>query len=177
MALTLVRHTRPAVEDGVCYGATDLGVADDFEGAARSVVASLTPCDVLVTSPLQRCRLLAERIGRAFELPPIVDERVREMDFGRWEGMLWSDVPRDEVEEWNRDFLGARPHGGESVAAMRARVEEALVEYRSSARSHIVVTHSGVIKCALATGDEARDFTTNVAFGEVIRLTKERNVP
>ena len=31
MHVTLVRHTRPAVSDGVCYGATDLDVAATFD--------------------------------------------------------------------------------------------------------------------------------------------------
>ncbi len=170
MSIVLVRHTRPAVGSGICYGRTDLALADSFEREARKVLASLRSSDVLITSPLQRCRMLADEIGSAFDLAPQTDDRVQEMDFGDWEGRPWSDIPRDELDEWAQDFLHARPHRGESVAMLRERTLSAIADYRASRRRYIVVTHSGIIKAALATGDSADHFSTRVDFGAAIEL-------
>ena len=43
MALILVRHTRPLVADGVCYGVTDLDLAPTFDDEAARVLAALPP--------------------------------------------------------------------------------------------------------------------------------------
>lgn len=168
MSVVLIRHTRPAVSDGVCYGRTDLDVADSFRDEVRQVLAGIQPFDVLVTSPLRRCRRLAEAIGADSGVLPEVDERIQEMDFGRWEGLAWSDVPVDELDEWAENFLHARPHGGESVAMLRRRALEALLDFRASGRKHIVVTHAGVIKVAMAGDDAPESFNTKVDFGGMV---------
>ena len=170
MHLTLVRHTRPLVPDGVCYGATDLDVASTFEAEAARVVDALPPAGELLTSPLRRCRRLAEYIGAARNLVPEVDERLREMDFGSWEGMAWDDIPRAELDAWAGDFLHARPHGGENVLMLRERTWAAIGDYRRSGASHIVVTHAGIIKAALARNGDPAAWKFHVDFGGNVRL-------
>ena len=166
----LVRHTRPEVADGVCYGRTDLDVAASFSAEATAILASLPSIERIVTSPLRRCRRLASHIAVARGLQPAVDARFQEMDFGRWEGLRWSDIPRREVRAWTLDFLHARPHGGESVAELRDRTREALSSYAGSGMQTLIVTHSGVIKAALAGGDTMESFRTPVAFGELVAV-------
>ena len=177
--LILVRHTRPLVPDGVCYGATDLDLAPTFEEEAARVIAALPPAERLVTSPLRRCRRLAERIGAARSLAPAVDERLREMDFGRWEGVPWRAVPRAELEAWNADLLHARPHGGESVHMLCERARAAIADYRRAGLSHVVVTHAGVIKAlrAEAGPPDPGAWKSNVAFGGRVTLPLERRPP
>ncbi|WP_341198214.1 alpha-ribazole phosphatase [Hyphomonas chukchiensis] len=173
MALTLLRHTTPAIASGVCYGMTDLDVADTFAVEARDVVAALPPPDRIATSPLTRCRLLAEHIGEAMNLPVTIDERLREMDFGAWEGLPWSDIPRAELDQWATDFLHARPHGGESVAMLTARVHAALAKWDDHQSHALIVTHAGVIKAALANEATAQGYNTTIGFGRFITLREE----
>ena len=173
MPLILVRHTRPAVAEGICYGMTDLSLAPTFEEEAARIIEALPPAERLVTSPLRRCRLLAERIGAARNLAPVIDARLREMDFGVWEGVPWASIPRAELDAWAADFLHARPHGGESVHMLRERAGAALDEYRRSGLSHVVVTHAGVIKAARAHGGEPEGWRSNIDFGGVIRLPND----
>ncbi len=171
LALTLIRHTRPAVKPGICYGRTDLALAHTFAEEAEVVLAKLEPAEALVSSPLGRCRVLAERIGSAFHLQPAYDRRLQEMDFGAWEGQDWNDIPRTELDAWAADFLHARPHGGESVHAFVARVHEALAELRQDGISCLVVTHAGVIKAStVAKGTDLASFQTSVAYGGVLRI-------
>ena len=170
MPLILVRHTRPAVAEGICYGMTDLSLAPTFEEEAARIIEALPPAERLVTSPLHRCRLLAERIGAARSLVPVIDARLREMDFGVWEGVPWASIPRAELDAWAADFLHARPHGGESVHMLRERTGAAIDEYRRSGLSHVVVTHVGVIKAARAHGGEPEGWRSSVDFGGMVRL-------
>ena len=173
MHVTLVRHTRPAVSEGVCYGATNLDVAATFEEEAAQVVETLPPAQRLVTSPLRRCRRLAECIGAAQGLTPVIDERLREMDFGAWEGVAWDDIPRVEIDAWTADFLHARPHGGENVYMLRERTWAAIDDYRRSGLAHIVVTHHGIIKAAVARSGDPQAWKLHVDFGGSIRLPSD----
>jgi alpha-ribazole phosphatase len=170
VALTLLRHLRPAVAEGVCYGITDLDPAPGQEAALDALVARLPPVSAIATSPLRRCRRLAEAIGRARGLGVTTDARLSEMDFGAWEGRPWNDVPRAELDAWAADFLHARPHGGESVAQLQARVLAALEGIRARPGHHLLVTHGGVIKAALATGPRAEDWPAALAFGEFVTI-------
>ena len=170
MHLILVRHTRPLVSGNICYGATDLDSAPTFDDEAARVIDALPPAQRLVTSPLQRCRQLAERIGAAQSLTPVIDARVREMDFGAWEGMPWDAIPRAELDAWAANFLHARPHGGESVHMLYERARAAVADYWRSGLSHIVVTHAGIIKAVRAQTGHPDAWTSNVEFGGTVRL-------
>ena len=171
MPIICVRHTRPEVAVGTCYGRTDLDVATTFEQEASTVIQNLPKPDCLVSSPLLRCRKLAARIGEVFELTVEIDPRLSEMDFGSWEGTSWDDIPRGELDDWAADFLHAKPHGGESIAILRARVMQAYMHYRNtSPSSHLWVCHAGIIKAAMSRGNMADDYKTSVDFGGIITL-------
>ena len=81
MELYLIRHPRPQVAPGVCYGQTDLGLAEPAAEVAERL-RPLLPADfTLHASPLARARLLAEALGT-----PRLDARLQEIHFGDWEG-------------------------------------------------------------------------------------------
>ncbi|MDE0679577.1 MAG: alpha-ribazole phosphatase family protein [Gammaproteobacteria bacterium] len=171
MGLILVRHTRLDVVPGLCYGQTDLDVADTFADEAAVVLSSLPEVRRVVSSPLRRCRALAQRIADSAGLPMDIDERFKEIDFGAWEGRPWAEVPKQEIDAWAEDFLYARPHGGESVAMLRNRVGAALADWSALNEPIVIVTHAGVIRAAR---NEDRDppggFGDPIAFGGIVAL-------
>jgi len=177
VGLVLVRHTRPDIADGTCYGRLDLPVADTFEVESNTVLSKLTAAEVLVSSPLQRCRCLADKIGAAFDLAVVIDDRLREMDFGSWEGVLWDEIPRDEINQWRDDFYYARPHGGESVEMLVERVQSALADYQKANKTYIVVCHAGIIKVATSDGTASGDFSTSIPFGGIMTLNTDTPSP
>jgi len=174
MAVTLLRHTRPAVAPGICYGVSDLTLAESFAEECDAVIRTLPEFARIVTSPLIRCRRLAERISADMNCPLTEDHRLQEMDFGNWEGRAWADIPRAEIDAWAADFLHACPHGGESVAMLRARVSMALSDLRRLDDDSLVVTHAGVIKVALATDDTAESHAGSIGFGSFVTLDNWR---
>ena len=163
MPLILVRHTRPAAPPGTCYGSTDIAAAPGFEPEASRLAAQLAPADRIVSSPLRRATALAEALATRLAAPLTLDPRWREMDFGAWEGLPWDAIPAPELDAWAADLMHARPHGGESVAMLAARIAEAIAARLPDERI-VVVTHAGPIRAALAAWDRA------IAYGEAIAL-------
>ena len=170
MALILLRHTRPAGAEGLCYGQSDLPLADCFPAHAARLTAELPPVTRVLSSPLSRCLRLARHIADARALPLETDIRLIEMDFGRWEGQRWDAIARHELDEWAADIEGASPHGGERVADLAARSREALREAAQGANPALVVTHAGVIKAALAQSRGSAGWREELRFGQWLRL-------
>lgn len=152
--LWLLRHARPLIDAGVCYGA--LNVAADTEHTRQSAaeLAKRLPDQVaeLRCSTLERCIQLTQALlHHRPHWQAQFDERLCEMNFQRWEGMNWDDVPRAELDAWNADFSGYAPGGGESLALMLKRVGQALQASCKAAleqdKDVVWVTHAGVIRC------------------------------
>lgn len=53
--------------------------------------------------------------------PPVTDERLKEMDFARWEGLAWDGIARGEIDAWAADPWNFQPGGGESARQMLQR--------------------------------------------------------
>ena len=174
MALILLRHTQPDIAPGICYGRSDIGLPDSFPADAESVLATLPEFDRIVSSPLTRCHRLAEFVAGHHGMEISVETRLQEMDFGKWERCPWSDIPRKELDAWANNFFHARPHGGESVAMLKARSLEALAELNHDNEATLVVTHAGVIKMALAKSPAASDHNQTINYGCFEILTDVR---
>lgn len=129
MQLHLIRHPRPAVEPGICYGQADLGLAESPAAVAERLRPLLPESFALHASPLARARLLAESLGR-----PRLDERLKEIHFGDWEGRSFTDIG-SAIDDWAADPLGFRPPGGESPREMATRVLQWLAEHGLTPRT------------------------------------------
>jgi alpha-ribazole phosphatase len=143
MRLYLVRHPRPDVADGTCYGRSDLPLAADPAPVADALRALLPAGLPLYSSPLARCRALAELLHPQ----PRFDERLRELDFGAWEMQAWDAIDRAALDAWAADPLHFRPPGGEAVADLRRRIRDFLDELAEDA---VLVAHAGVMKLCVA---------------------------
>ena len=171
----LLRHTTPAIAANTCYGITDVALTASFEEEARAVIASLPPVDRIVSSPLSRCHYLARHLANHLNRPIKYDERLREFNFGSWEAQCWDSIPRAELDAWAADFMHARPHGGDSVYHFRARVTAILDELRALDGCTLVVTHGGVIKTLLASGDGAEAYPARLPFGGLCALLADHS--
>ena len=146
MQLYLIRHPTPLVATGTCYGRTDLALAEHVATAAARIAAQLPPQITVFSSPLQRCRQLAEALHPA----PRIDPRLQEMDFGDWEMTPWDRIQREALDGWAADPLGYRPPKGESVAELQQRVQHFVTEAQGNGlESAALVTHAGVMKVIL----------------------------
>lgn len=143
LRLYLVRHPRPLIAAGVCYGQLDVEAEDPAAIVAR-LQAELPAGLPVWSSPLLRCRKLAEALHPA----PRIDARLMELNFGTWEGRPWDSVPRDELDAWAADIDGYALPGGEAPRQLQARVLDFVAGL--GAGEHALVTHAGVIRVLLA---------------------------
>jgi alpha-ribazole phosphatase len=95
-----MRHPPVQVPAGICYGRTDLpllpGWRDALPGLAETA-ARIQPL-LVVASPLSRCLLPARALAARLGLPVRIDDDLRELDFGDWEGLSWERVPRAALD-------------------------------------------------------------------------------
>ncbi|WP_295953705.1 histidine phosphatase family protein [Rhodoferax sp.] len=150
MTLWLARHAQPRVAAGVCYGALDVAADGPATLAAAHTLAAALPLGIYVaSSPLQRCEHLAQALSTLRpDLTPIFDPRLREMDFGHWEGQHWDAIGQPALEAWTADFARHRPGGGESVQMFMQRVAAAWDAVGT--RPTLWITHAGVARaCSL----------------------------
>lgn len=143
MILHLIRHPPPVVEPGICYGRLDVA-AENAQAVADRLLGELPPGLPVWSSPLRRCRMLAELLRPA----PRIDDLLVEMDFGRWEGLRWDDVPRAELDAWAADVAGYAPPGGESPLMLQRRALAFVAGL--AVPEAVIVTHAGVIRTLLA---------------------------
>lgn len=176
MEIYLIRHTTPAVLKGFIYGRTDIPLADTFEEEMKAVLQQLpAPVDVVYTSPSSRCCLLAQQIAVNF----ITDERLYEVNFGKWEGRTWDDIDPEESKAWMEDYVNVCPPEGESMVQMLERVMCFWQELIQKPFKRVaVVTHGGVIRLLLAelNNISLQDiFQLKVDFGQVVTVSIENS--
>ena len=145
MLITLVRHPAPDIEAGRCYGRLDIGLSAAGEADLPRLAARLRS-GVVWTSPARRCRVLADLLSPT----PVVDERLRELDFGAWEGVRWDEVPRGGLDAWAADLVGFAPPGGESGGALLGRTRAVCRDLLGQLDDVIVVAHGGPLKLLAA---------------------------
>jgi probable phosphoglycerate mutase len=100
-----------------------------------------------VASPLSRALETMEIVRRELALAPDdyrTDDRLKEIHYGHWEGLLWEDLPSVDpagLAARTADTWGWQPVGGESFQALSQRIEGWLAEL---SRNSVVVAHGGV---------------------------------
>lgn len=166
MELYLIRHTRPDVAAGICYGRSDIGLAPSFEAEARAIedkFEGMRP-EIIYTSPSQRCLRLAQALAGAWKCSiPVEDARLMELHFGEWEMKGWQEISREALERWGASYVHEPPPGGETFLSLHQRAQGFLDELRTGRiASAAVVTHAGVIRALLA---EATKKPLNETFG------------
>ena len=83
------------------------------------------------------------------------DARLREIDFGAWDGLTWQEAAArspDAHDAWFRDPETVAPPGGETLSEVRSRVMEWFRECMESAVDGplVGVTHGGPLRLLVA---------------------------
>ncbi len=175
MEIYLVRHTETVCEKGICYGQSDVDIAEPFDGIFDRIISELPSEAVIFSSPLKRCVILAQHIRENIKtISYQEDERLKEMNFGNWELKTWNEIPPEELNPWMEDFVNIKVTNGESFVELHDRVGDFLSEIISKINQPIViVAHAGIIRSVLCHQNSLplRDaFNTKVDFGEVIKI-------
>ena len=153
--LPLIRHGLTAWNlSGRFQGTSDVPLSDAGRQQARRLrphAARLERVDVVVSSPSRRA---LETAQLAFpERTPLPEARVRELDFGVFEGRTFDQNQRHPAWRWWTADPYERPAPrGESYRMLQARAVAWLDEARARwSGSHVaLVCHSGTVQMLLA---------------------------
>ena len=148
MKVYAIRHTAVAVQPGICYGQSDVDVASSFQTEKGEVVKSVSDIEFerIYSSPLQRCRKLAEEVFHGKQI--YFDDRLLELNFGEWELKSWDEIySNPEGKKWMDDYQNLPTLNGESYPEMKQRVEHFLNDLKDTECEQVaVVAHAGVIR-------------------------------
>jgi len=150
----LLRHGE-AVGGARLRGTTDDPLTAQGERQMQQALEGERSWSRIVSSDRRRCATFATALAEARAIPLQVDERLREIDFGDWEGMAPAEVWTRDAERasafWTAPF-SVPPPGGEDPQAMSRRVLAAWRELCNALRpgEHaLVVSHGGPIRVIL----------------------------
>jgi alpha-ribazole phosphatase len=172
MRLTVIRHTSVDVPPGVCYGFTDVALKPSFQAEAEIVKNQLfgKTFDKVYSSPLSRCTLLADYCGYI----PVLDPRLKELNFGDWEMKSWMEIDKQEASAWFSDWINYPAKNGESYQMMQKRIFAFMDELRSSnTQSICIFTHGGVIRLIhvyLSIFEISASFEFSVEYGQIFKF-------
>ncbi len=121
---------------------------------ARALAAQLQGIDAIYSSDTERARETAWIVATRLGMRVIEDARLREVNFGEWEGLTRAEINAryaGAFSRWDACEL-AEPTGGESDASMADRVLHALrdIADHHTADRVLVVTSGGPIRAVQA---------------------------
>ncbi|MCI5130368.1 MAG: hypothetical protein D3904_02315 [Candidatus Electrothrix sp. EH2] len=163
--LFLLRHGPTAAPGGCFVGSSDVPLSGQGLSRLEHILPQLKTVTCWYCSPMLRTRQTLERLRHCACSAggPVYDERLREIDFGRWELRSFSDIAEKEqgrLAAWNQYLDFVFPEG-EAVADFLARLEAVLTMFSKSEHDAVgVVTHGGVIRTmiCLALGISPRNY-------------------
>jgi broad specificity phosphatase PhoE len=154
MDIYLLRHGR-TVSEGTYTGVTDAVLSENGVNDIVNLLASISrlPLEHCYSSTLTRCResvdLLELECNRTFT------EELREINFGRWEGLTFDQISHSDPEllhDWFKQGDSFTFPGGETIAEFNKRVTrwfDSLI--RQGHGTVLVVAHAGVIRQGLCS--------------------------
>ena len=136
-------------------GHADPSLNDEGRRQARALAERLADAGIaaIYASPLRRALETAEIVARRLGLEVAVDERLREVDVGSWEGLTRADLEERFPDEFRRWIDGGPGwEDGESYDGMAERVAAALDDLAGRHRGEtiLVVSHGGPVRATQA---------------------------
>jgi broad specificity phosphatase PhoE len=178
-SLLVMRHGQTAASLRGAYSSrsdvplTETGRVQALRAAERLRDAGL---DAIHASPFDRARETAEAVGRMTGVSVVLDERLREIDYGPLEGFN-----RAEAEErfgatytdWRRRPFGAEPPGMEPLEQALSRARSAAEEAIEGSSRPLLVAHQGILRLVFVALDRIRReeyFETRIPEAEPIEV-------
>ena len=152
----LLRHGQADFDHGRLAGRTPgVHLSERGREEARALAERLRPVrlNAIYSSPLERCLQTAEAVADGRRLDVHVEEGVKEVDFGSWQGRPYKTLAKTSI--WRQVQLvpsQASFPGGESVRDLQERCVDAVERIRTRHGKGIVAvaSHADAIKVTAA---------------------------
>lgn len=153
--LLLVRHGETNLNtQSRMQGQSDEPLNERGRGQAEALRERLAGETVhaVYASDLRRAWETATLIGC---MPVTADPRLREMNFGEWEGLSYADIQardKDVLARWGAEVMDFTPPGGENLRQFAKRVEPVLGELaqKHEKETVLIVAHGGSLQLLIA---------------------------
>ncbi len=151
--LWLIRHLQIDDSPGQMIGWTDLPLSDP--ASADQYAAAYLPLiqrgAVVYTSDLKRAVQTATPLAKALNCPMETTDELREINFGRWEGLTWPEIEKKDPAAYGRmmeNWMTERMPGGESTADQMVRLQAfwERVRHLHTGQTIVVVGHGGSLR-------------------------------
>lgn len=157
--IILARHgnTFETGEKPVWVGArTDLPLTEEGRAQATRVVSHLRSGGrapkAVFAGPLRRTKEFASIVASAFDLPVEIDDSLKELDYGGWEGLdgetVASRFGAAVLGAWEGELVwpGERSDWGESPDIVKSRVQAVLDRLATSEQPVFACTSNGILR-------------------------------
>lgn len=157
MDLILVRHGCTDAEPGLCLGQADLPISSRGFTDVQQLAATWNGSAprFLFSSDLRRAQQSAQVFAAAFAIEPLTDPRLREVDFGRWNGSHWNAIMQadhGQYQHWLENWVIQAAPEGESFADVLRRTGAWLTALIGSTENDdcvLAMAHCGSIRAVL----------------------------
>jgi alpha-ribazole phosphatase len=178
-----IRHAETDMAGRFC-GHSDPSLNERGRSQLVTAIRELSdfPISRIYTSDLKRALETAKPIADPFQLELQVRRGLREIHFGLWEGLSWSEIQArnpEQARNWMESHPNVAAPEGESYQRFQTRVcdEIEFLTQQASASCIAVVTHAGFIREVLTRFcgvSEQEAWSRTKAYGTVISI--DRNV-
>lgn len=152
--LILIRHGETALAGTFC-GHSDPPLNERGRAQAAALAARLAGVSLkaIYTSDLHRSRQTAEALATQHGVPVRCEAALREIDFGRWDSLCWSEIEAQDAayaSRWIAEFPQLPAPGGEAFAAFEQRVLRCVAAIVQDVSMPVaIVSHGGVMRVVL----------------------------
>lgn len=151
MKIYLIRHGQTDWNlEGKIQGKTDISLNETGLKQARLLAGAMggRPVENIFTSPLKRALETARAVDGVLDAGIVLLPELREVDFGVWEGLTWTEIKRTYPEDfklWDLNPVEHAPTEGEKQADVKLRCEAAMRQILGQARGDIAVVSHGAM--------------------------------
>lgn len=163
MKIDVIRHGEPIGGSRFRGCGIDVPLSERGWQQMWSAVGNHNQWEAIYSSPMKRCHEFAEQLALKNLIPLTVDEDLKEVGFGEWEGKTKAEIIAADAAGYSafyEDPAANPPLGAEPVFDFQTRVGSAFdrMVADTEAKHLLVVAHAGVIRAML---------------GNALRLTPE----
>lgn len=153
--IDFIRHGEPQGGNRYRGNSIDDELSEKGWAQMRTAVGDVCPWTQIISSPLLRCHAFADELSRRHDLPLLVDDRLKEIGFGDWEGFTRAQIQARDLAQYQAfyaDPVNNRPPGAEPLDVFFARVSQVMEMIATvfAGQQCLVVAHAGVIRAAMA---------------------------
>ena len=180
--LLLIRHAETDMAGTLCgHSDPELNTRGRAQLAGLISGLRINQIGVVYTSDLRRAYTTGTAIAEAFGVDCHLRRALREINFGQWEGITWSEIERRDnayARRWIEEYPSLPAPDGESFHDFERRVlgevKVLSVKAEAAGRAIAVVTHAGVLRtvlCALQGCTEENAWVQTKSYCSVVRHT------